>query len=77
MSDLPGLIVDVEARIDKLEKGLKRANAAQNRASGQMDTRAKQSAIRLRDTYGIAGGSILAAKRTDDNSTGFDVRTHP
>ena len=33
MSDLPGLVVDIEARIDKLEKGLKRANAAQNRAS--------------------------------------------
>ena len=23
MSDLPGLVVDIEARIDKLEKGLK------------------------------------------------------
>ncbi|MFG6562583.1 phage tail tape measure protein [Sulfitobacter sp. 1A13421] len=60
MSDLPGLIVDVEARIDKLEKGLKRANAAQNRASNQMEARAKQSANRLRDTYGKAGDSILA-----------------
>lgn len=60
MSDLPGLIVDVEARIDKLEKGLKRANAAQNRASNQMERRARQSADRLRDTYGKAGDSILA-----------------
>lgn len=60
MSDLPGLIVDVEARIDKLEKGLKRANAAQNRASGQMERRAKQSAEKMRDTYGKAGDSILA-----------------
>ena len=44
MSDLPGLVVDIEARIDKLEKGLKRANAAQNRASDQMERRARQSA---------------------------------
>ena len=41
MSDLPGLVVDIEARIDKLEKGLKRANAAQNRASDQMERRAR------------------------------------
>ncbi|MEO9630965.1 MAG: hypothetical protein ABJG14_11055 [Sulfitobacter sp.] len=60
MSDLPGLIVDVEARIDKLEKGLKRANAAQNRASGQMEARAQRSADKLRTTYGKAGDSILA-----------------
>ena len=60
MSDLPGLVVDIEARIDKLEKGLKRANAAQNRASDQMERRARQSADKLRDTYGKAGDSILA-----------------
>ncbi|WP_340241356.1 hypothetical protein [Sulfitobacter pontiacus] len=60
MSDLPGLVVDIEARIDKLEKGLKRANAAQNSASGQMERRARQSADKLRDTYGKAGDSILA-----------------
>lgn len=60
MSDLPGLVVDIEARIDKLEKGLKRANAAQNRASDQMERRARQSADKLRDTYGRAGDGILA-----------------
>jgi hypothetical protein len=60
MSNLPGLVVDIEARIDKLEKGLKRANAAQNRASGQMERRARQSADKLRDTYGKAGDGILA-----------------
>lgn len=60
MTELPSLIIDVEARIDRLEKGLKRANAAQNRASGQMEARARQSAERLRNTYGKAGDSILA-----------------
>jgi len=60
MSDLPGLIVDVEARIDKLERGLRKANDVQNRASGQMERRAQVSANRLRDTYGKAGDGILA-----------------
>ncbi len=61
MSDqLPGLVVDIEARIDKLERGFKRANAAQNRASGQMERRARQSADKLRDTYGKAGDGIMA-----------------
>lgn len=61
MSDLPGLVVDIEARIDKLEKGLKRANAAQNRASGQMEARAKQSAERMRSTYGKSADGIAAS----------------
>ena len=60
MSELPSLIVDVEARIDKLERGLKRANAVQNRSSTQMERRAQQSANKLRDTYGKAGDGILA-----------------
>jgi hypothetical protein len=60
MPNLPGLVVDIEARIDKLEKGLKRANVAQNRVIGQMERRARQSADKLRDTYGKAGDSILA-----------------
>jgi hypothetical protein len=61
MSDLPGLIVDIEARMDKLEKGFKRANAAQNRASGQMEARAKQSAERMRNSYGKASDGIAAS----------------
>ena len=40
---LPGLIVPVEARITKLEKGLERANRAQRRASQRMERRARQS----------------------------------
>ncbi len=61
MSNLPGLVVDVEARIDKLEKALKRANAAQARSANQMEQRAKQSADRLRATYGAAGDGIAAS----------------
>lgn len=61
MSELPSLIVDVEARIDRLEKGLKKANAAQNRASGQMEARAKQSAERMRTTYGKSADGIAAS----------------
>ncbi|UWQ40059.1 hypothetical protein K3718_10780 [Leisingera aquaemixtae] len=57
---MPGLIVQLEARTDKLEKGLQRANRAQRRAAQQMEARAKQSAEKLRTTYGKAGDSILA-----------------
>lgn len=58
---LPGLIVEVEARIDKLEKGLKRANALQSRSATDMEKRAKQSADRLRSTYAQAGNGIAAS----------------
>ncbi|WP_318337711.1 hypothetical protein [Defluviimonas sp. D31] len=49
--------------MDKLEKSLARANAAQRRASDQMERRAKQSADKLRDTYGKAGDGITASFR--------------
>ncbi len=61
MENLTGLVVDIEARIDKLEKGLARANRAQKRASGQMERRARQSANRLRNTYGEATDGIAAS----------------
>lgn len=61
MENLPGLVVDIEARIDKLEKGLKRANLAQRKASGQMERRARQSADRMRNTYGNAADGIAAS----------------
>lgn len=48
----PGLIVDVEARITKLERGLKQANDRQRKAAGEMERRAKQSADRIENTYG-------------------------
>lgn len=60
MSNLPGLVVGVEARIDKLEKGLKRANAAQKRSSVQMERRARQSANNIRNTYGKMGDGVAA-----------------
>ncbi|PVA06109.1 hypothetical protein [Thalassorhabdomicrobium marinisediminis] len=61
MSELPSLIVDVEARIDKLERGLARANVAQRKASGTMERRAKQSANRINATYATMGKSVAAS----------------
>lgn len=61
---LPGLIVPVEARIDKLEKALKRANQAQGKAAGAMERRAKQSADRMAKSYESAGGRMAAAFKT-------------
>lgn len=58
---MPGLIVPIEARIDKLEKGLERANRAQRRAAQSMERRAKVSADRLNKTYGKMGNSLGAA----------------
>ncbi|MFN3663088.1 hypothetical protein [Yoonia sp.] len=60
-TQLPGLIVDVEARIDKLEKSLKKANQTQNRSAQMMERRAAQSAARMRQSYETAGNGINAA----------------
>lgn len=60
-ANLPGLIVPIEARIDKLEKGLARANRAQKRAAGQMERRAKQSADRISASYGKMGSGIASS----------------
>jgi len=57
MSDL-GLIVDVEARINKLERGLRNANRVQTRASQQMQQRADRLADQMEQSYGRAGLSI-------------------
>lgn len=57
---LPGLIVPIEARIDKLEKGLVRANRVQRRAAQNMERRASQSASRMRNTYGKMGTDVAA-----------------
>lgn len=56
--DLPGLIVPVEARIDKLEKALKRASATQAKFAQEAERRAKQSADRLGTAYAGAGDRI-------------------
>ncbi|WP_444665745.1 phage tail tape measure protein [Cereibacter changlensis] len=58
---LPGLIVEVEARIDKMERALKRANALQSKSATDMERRAKQSADRMRSTYGSMGDGIAAS----------------
>ncbi|MDD9730446.1 phage tail tape measure protein [Mameliella sp. AT18] len=60
-SALPGLVVDVEARIDKLEKALARANRAQSRASDQMERRARQSADRMGTSFGSGADKIAAS----------------
>ena len=60
MNNLPGLVVDVEARIDKLEKGMARAAKAQARGSNQMERRAQRSAKSLERTYDRAGSNITA-----------------
>ncbi len=57
---LPGLIVPVEARIDKLEKALKKASQAQGKAAGAMERRAKQSADSMARSYETAGGRMSA-----------------
>lgn len=58
---MPGLVVPIEARIDKLEKGLERANRAQRRAAQSMERRAKQSADRIGKTYGKMGDAMAGA----------------
>ncbi|WP_411837025.1 hypothetical protein [Paracoccus sp. ME4] len=61
MNEMTGLIVDVEARINKLERGLKQANDRQRKAAGEMERRAKQSADRIGDTYGKMSNGIGAS----------------
>ena len=62
--ELPGLIVPVEARIDKLEKALKKASQAQNNAARTMERRAKQSADNMAKSYEGAGKRMSAAFKT-------------
>lgn len=57
---LPGLIVPLEARIDKLEKGFARANRLQRRTAQSMERRAKKSADRIGATYSKMGDGIGA-----------------
>jgi len=61
MSNLPGLVVDIEGRVDKLEKALAKANKAQRRGAGQMERRASQSARRMGRTYDRAGQNMAAS----------------
>ncbi|AQS48102.1 hypothetical protein BMG03_10035 [Thioclava nitratireducens] len=59
--NLPGLIVPVEARIDKLEKALKRANKAQAKTARQMENRAKRSAEKMAKSYESFGTKAAGA----------------
>lgn len=61
MNELTGLVIDVEARINKLERGLKQANDRQRKAADEMERRAKQSADRIGDTYGKMSNGIGAS----------------
>jgi len=55
---LPGLVVDIEARIDKLEKGIARATSVQRRGSTTMEARARQSARTMENTYAKSAESM-------------------
>jgi hypothetical protein len=63
MSDveLPGLIVPIEARIDRLEKSLAKANGSHRRFSTDIERRSKQSAQRVAASYDKAGASAAGA----------------
>ncbi|MBH1973986.1 MAG: phage tail tape measure protein [Rhodobacteraceae bacterium] len=63
MSDieLPGLIVPIEARIDRLEKSLAKANGSHRRFSSDIERRSKQSAERVAQSYDKAGASAAGA----------------
>ncbi|WP_443070100.1 phage tail tape measure protein [Sulfitobacter sp.] len=56
-----GLIVDVEARINKLEAGLKKANTVQKRSSTQMERRADLSARRINASYAKSTAGISSS----------------
>ena len=58
---LPGLIVPVEARVDKLEKALKRASQSQTKFARDMERRSQQSADRMAATYDGLGSKLSGA----------------
>lgn len=55
---LPGLVVDIEGRVDKLEKAMAKANAIQRRGSTALEARARQSARNMEQTYAKAAEGI-------------------
>lgn len=64
MTEVQGLIINLEARTAQLERGLKRANDAQRKAAGQMERRAKTSADKIAKSYESAGGRISESFKT-------------
>ena len=65
MSDnaMPGLVIDIEGRINKLERSLKQANDKQRKAAAEMERRARESAQKIGDSYDKVGAGA---------SRGFD-----
>lgn len=61
---LPGMVIELEAKIDKLERGLAKANRAHGDAATQMQRRAKQSADQMNETYGRSADKIAASFAT-------------
>ncbi|PZU87180.1 MAG: hypothetical protein DI528_08195 [Shinella sp.] len=57
---LPGLVVDIEGRVDKLEKAMAKANGIQRRSTSTMEARARQSARNMENTYAKAADNIGA-----------------
>ena len=58
MNEMTGLIVDVEARINKLERGLAKANQTQRKAARQMEKTAEDNARRIGKAYDGIGPRI-------------------
>ena len=56
-----GMVVDIEARIDKLEKGLAKANRSHSGFANDVERRAKRSADSRRKSYGDAADGIGAS----------------
>lgn len=55
---LPGLVVDIEGRVDKLEKAMAKANAIQRRGTNSLEARARQSARNMEQTYAKSAESV-------------------
>ncbi|MFC3058819.1 phage tail tape measure protein [Paenirhodobacter populi] len=60
-TEIKGLLIDLEVRQTKLERGLSKANKTQRRASDEMERRAKQSADRMSAAYGGVGDKMAAS----------------
>ena len=58
---MPGLVIDIEGRITKLEQSLKRANDKQKRAADEMERRARESAAKIDAAYSKMGGGMSTA----------------
>lgn len=63
-TEVQGLIVSLEARTTQLERGLKRAQEAQKKASEAMERRAKKSANEIVTSYDGVGARISAGLKS-------------